>query len=100
MKISALLLSATTAVFAHPFSEDVFPKVDGLEQHLQARQACSGPVESNPTTWWRAAIGHNGTTPTSTDSSFQYYRTVVQYGADNTGTNDAAGAFNFAIEGI
>ncbi|KAK1445323.1 hypothetical protein CCUS01_12649 [Colletotrichum cuscutae] len=62
------------------------------------QQTCSGPVESNPSTWWRAAIGHNGTAPTSTDSTYQYYRTAVQYGADNTGIQDSSDAFNFAIE--
>ncbi|KAK2035873.1 pectin lyase-like protein [Colletotrichum somersetense] len=65
---------------------------------LDSRQTCSGPVESNPSTWWRAAISHNGTTPTSTDSTYQYYRTAVQYGADNTGVQDSSDAFNFAIE--
>ncbi|KAH8671305.1 pectate lyase superfamily protein-domain-containing protein [Xylariales sp. PMI_506] len=64
----------------------------------EVRQAtCSGPVENNPTTWWRAAIEHNGTTPTAADTTYQYYRTVIQYGADNTGVNDSSDAFNTAI---
>ncbi|EFQ29041.1 hypothetical protein CGRA01v4_11404 [Colletotrichum graminicola] len=72
--------------------------IGAVAQPLESRQTCSGPVESNPSTWWRAAIGHNGTAPTSTDSTYQYYRTAVQYGADNTGVQDSSDAFNFAIE--
>ncbi len=40
---------------------------------------------------------HNGSTPYSSDSTFQYYRTVLSYGADNTGTRDSSDAFNRAI---
>ncbi|KAI0134383.1 pectate lyase superfamily protein-domain-containing protein [Xylariales sp. AK1849] len=65
--------------------------------NLATRETCSGPVESSPTTWWRAAIGHNGTTPTAEDKTYQYYRTAVQYGADNTGAEDSSDAFNHAI---
>ncbi|KAL8392079.1 hypothetical protein RB595_002325 [Gaeumannomyces hyphopodioides] len=88
---SALLAGArTVASLALP--DDVAKVAVGARQ-----QQCSGPVASNPSTWWRAQIGHNGTAPTSTDPTFQYYRTVVQYGADNTGAGDASDAFNFAI---
>ncbi|KAK1754506.1 glucan 1,3-beta-glucosidase [Echria macrotheca] len=63
----------------------------------QNHQSCSGPTAGAPAKWWRAEIDHNGTTPYSTDSSFQYYRNVLRYGADNTGTKDSSGAFNDAI---
>jgi glucan 1,3-beta-glucosidase len=66
---------------------------------IQGRQSCQGPSVSNPQIWWRAQIGHNGTTPYAADSTFQYYRTVVQYGADNSGKEDASDAFNRAIDG-
>jgi glucan 1,3-beta-glucosidase len=80
----AALLAATGAIGAKVF---------------ETRQTCSGPVESNPTAWWRAAIEHNGTTPTAADTTYQYYRTAVQYGADNTGTQDSSDSFNYAING-
>ncbi len=74
-----------------------------LEAHpiplVQERQSCQGPTAGNPQVWWRAQIGHNGTTPYAADSSFEYYRTAVQYGADNSGKNDSSNAFNHAIEG-
>ena len=74
-----------------------------LEAHpiplVQERQSCQGPTAENPQVWWRAQIGHNGTTPYAADSSFEYYRTAVQYGADNSGKNDSSNAFNHAIEG-
>jgi glucan 1,3-beta-glucosidase len=57
-------------------------------------------VTSKPSEWWRAAIKHNGTTPLSTDPTFKYYRTAVEYGADNTGVKDASDAFNAAINGV
>ncbi|KXX74005.1 Glucan 1,3-beta-glucosidase [Madurella mycetomatis] len=63
-----------------------------------ARQTCQGPVVGSPQTWWRAQIGHNGTTPYAADSTFQYYRTVVQYGADSSGAEDSSDAFNHAID--
>ncbi|KAF6845233.1 putative exo-beta-1,3-glucanase [Colletotrichum musicola] len=89
MKLLALLAMLGARAMAHPHEAPT-----GLE----SRQSCSGPVESSPKTWWRAAIDHNGTAPTSSDSTFQYYRTAVQYGADNTGVQDSSDAFNFAIE--
>src|SRR6185295_3727355 len=58
------------------------------------RRACSGPVAGSPKTWWRAAIEHNGTTPYSVDATYQYYRSVVEYGADATGRNDSSDALN------
>jgi hypothetical protein len=94
--LSTLLVAVATT---HPVVEEAPLKLEALDGHLSTRQTCSGPVASNPTTWWRAAIGHNGTTPMSTDSTYQYYRTATTYGADNTGVNDAADAFNFAITG-
>lgn len=66
---------------------------------VHARQTCQGPVEGSPRTWWRAQIGHNGTTPYAADSTFQYYRTVIQYGADSSGAEDSSDAFNHAIDG-
>ncbi|KAK3328017.1 pectate lyase superfamily protein-domain-containing protein [Cercophora scortea] len=70
----------------------------GVDQVVHERQSCSGPiVTGTPATWWRAQIKHNGTTPYSSDSTFQYYRTAVQYGADNTGAKDSSDAFNSAI---
>jgi glucan 1,3-beta-glucosidase len=69
-------------------------------QPVQERQVvCQGPVESSPKVWWRAEIEHNGTTPYAIDSTYQYYRTVVQYGADKTGVEDSSKAFNDAING-
>lgn len=101
MKPSRLITSLLVAsASAHPLADhDVPAAVEEFEgQLIAARQTC-GPVASNPTTWWRALIGHNGTTPYSTDPTFQYYRTVVQYGAVNNGTVDASAAFNYAING-
>ena len=95
-----IALVAATAV-AHP----VYDEPDHGSQNrllsdaILERQSCSGPVATNPSTWWRAAIQHNGTTPLSTDPTFEYYRTAVQYGADPTGVNDSSSAFNFAING-
>jgi glucan 1,3-beta-glucosidase len=66
---------------------------------IQARQSCQGPSVGNPQTWWRAQIGHNGTTPYAADSTYQYYRTAVQYGADSSGKEDSSDAFNHAIDG-
>ncbi|KAK4191611.1 glucan 1,3-beta-glucosidase [Podospora australis] len=66
---------------------------------IESRQQCNGgPTESNPTKWWRTEIAHNGTTPyVTTDSGYQYYRTVTDYGADPSGGKDSSEAFNLAI---
>ncbi len=66
---------------------------------IQERTSCQGPSAGNPKEWWRAQIGHNGTTPYAADSTFQYYRTAVQYGADSSGKKDSSDAFNHAIDG-
>jgi hypothetical protein len=89
------ILAATAA--ARPFAEEL--PLEGDLDHLSIRQVRSGPPAGHPSTWWRPAIGHNSTTPLSMDSTFQYYRTAIQYGADNTGVNDASDGFNFAING-
>jgi len=68
-------------------------------QHLISRDECPGAASAPPKTWWRAEIQHNGTTTYSTDPSYKYYRTVLDYGADKTGQKDASGAFNEAIKG-
>lgn len=75
------------------------PQAEGVKIAQDALRARSGPVASNPSTWWRAAIKHDGKTPTAEDVTYQYYRTVVDYGADNTGVQNATAAFNFAIDG-
>ncbi|KAK0643067.1 pectate lyase superfamily protein-domain-containing protein [Cercophora newfieldiana] len=64
---------------------------------IQQRQSCPAPVAGSPKTWWRAEIAHDGTTPYSIDPTFQYYRNVLSYGADNTGVRDSSVAFNDAI---
>ncbi|ORY68799.1 pectate lyase superfamily protein-domain-containing protein [Pseudomassariella vexata] len=87
------LLVSLAVVLAHPPSEHPTP----FESLNTRETSCSGPVESSPKTWWRAAIQYNGTTPTAVDETFQYYRTVIQYGADNTGVENATEGFNFAI---
>lgn len=66
---------------------------------IQVRQSCQGPVAGKPEKWWRAQISHNGTTPYAADSTFQYYRTATQYGADSSGKKDSSDAFNEAISG-
>lgn len=71
------------------------PKVEARE----VAASCSGPVASNPTTFWREEINHNGIAPLVTDTTYLVYRTAVQWGADNTGVNDASGAINAAIIG-
>ncbi|KAH6655747.1 pectate lyase superfamily protein-domain-containing protein [Truncatella angustata] len=89
----ALVLTATAPVHAVSFESD-----DSLLQNgPSARRTCAGPVAGIPTTWWRAAIDHNGTTPTAEDTTYEYYRTATQYGADNTGVEDSSGAFITAI---
>lgn len=72
---------------------------DAAIQTIQSRQSCQGPVAEKPQMWWRAQIGHNGTTPYATDSTYEYYRTATQYGADNSGKKDSSEAFNKAING-
>jgi hypothetical protein len=95
-----LLAAAATAAVAQQQPNKAADFATGfIDEGIEARQACSGPVQSSPTTWWRAAIDHNGTTPTASDSTFQYYRTAVQYGADNTGVDDSSDSFNLAING-
>lgn len=69
------------------------------EPSIQARQSCPRSSPGNPKAWWRAQIGHDGATPFTADSSFEYYRTVVQYGADSSGKEDSSDAFNHAING-
>jgi len=65
---------------------------------VSARDSCpSSLTPTNPKTWWRAEIAHNGTTPFSSDGSYQYYRKLSQYGADPSGNTDASDAFNKAI---
>ena len=72
---------------------------DAAIQTIHSRQPCQVPVVEKPQTWWRAEIGHNGTTPYATDSTYEYYRTATQYGADNSGKKDSSEAFNKAING-
>ncbi|KAK3988327.1 glucan 1,3-beta-glucosidase [Cladorrhinum sp. PSN332] len=51
-----------------------------------------------PSKWWRSQIAHNGTTPYASDpTTYQYYRTAVEFGADPTGVKDSSEAFNLAI---
>ncbi|KAH7346426.1 pectate lyase superfamily protein-domain-containing protein, partial [Rhexocercosporidium sp. MPI-PUGE-AT-0058] len=53
---------------------------------------------STPSTFWRENIAHNGVTATLNDDSFKVFRNVVNdFGADSSGTNDASGAINNAI---
>ena len=95
--LATVLAASATAL---PHLERDKSLAAAIEDQLRERQdTCSGPTPGNPSTWWRAAIEHNGTTPYSSDDTFQYYRTAVQYGADPTGKNDSSEAFNFAIEG-
>ncbi|KAI1850545.1 hypothetical protein JX266_003827 [Neoarthrinium moseri] len=92
--VTALLTASATA---QHIGEQRASKAKGLRGDLLARDGCSGPAVGRPTTWWRAAIQHNGSTPTAGDTTYQYYRTVIQYGADNTGAEDSSEAFNKAI---
>ncbi|KAM0809029.1 putative Pectate lyase superfamily protein-domain-containing protein [Seiridium cardinale] len=91
------IIAGLFVVTASAQSTPVDPGANKLVGSLHPRQTCAGPVESSPATWWRAAIDHNGTTPTAADLTYQYYRTAVQYGADNTGVEDSSGAFITAI---
>ena len=72
------------------------PKAHSL---VNADISCTGPVASNPSTFWREEITHNGIAPLVSDTTYEVYRTAVQWGADNTGVNDASGAINAAIIG-
>ncbi|KAK4141281.1 glucan 1,3-beta-glucosidase [Dichotomopilus funicola] len=63
----------------------------------QKRDSCDGPSAGSPKTWWRSEISHNGTTPHAADTTYEYYRDVVKYGADPTGQEDSSEAFNRAI---
>jgi hypothetical protein len=99
MRIPGLLVALLAVnIKADALVGDV-PSIETSEDYLETRQACSGPATTNVTSWWRAVIDHNGTTPTAADQTFQYYRTAVQYGADKTGVNDSSTAFNWAIGG-
>ncbi|KAH8893181.1 pectin lyase-like protein [Thozetella sp. PMI_491] len=93
----AALLGATAA--AQSIRENGPAGIETVEKQFVRRQEqnCTGLTEGTPSTWWRASIGHNGTTPYASDSSYQYYRTAVQYGADPTGKNDSSDAINWAI---
>lgn len=64
----------------------------------QQRDSCPGLTPSpDNTKWWRTEIEHNGTTPYSHDSTYKYYRNVIEYGADPSGVKDSSDAFNDAI---
>jgi len=90
-------LAATFLVAASAHAARQPQKLSGTE--INQRQSCPGPISGPPKTWWRAEIDHNGTTPSSTDPAFQYYRNVLLYGADNTGVKDSSRAFNDAVNG-
>ena len=65
---------------------------------ISPRDSCAGGlVANNPKTWWRAEIAHNGSTPYSGDDGYRYYRTALEYGADNTGKKDSSDAINMAV---
>lgn len=97
MHLSLLTVGWFQAIASAQYLHGIDAKVP--EERRIAQRACSGPSESSPTTWWRAAIDHNGTAPTAEDTTYQYYRTAVQYGADNTGIEDSSAAFVSAING-
>ncbi|KAK0613427.1 pectate lyase superfamily protein-domain-containing protein [Immersiella caudata] len=67
------------------------------EAEIHRREACPAPAAGAPKMWWRAEVAHNGVTPYSTDSAYQYYRNMLSYGADDTGVNDSSKAFNDAV---
>lgn len=94
--LSALVLSYGAAATGAAIDESPL-SVGATIAERQA--ACSGPAEGNPSAWWRAQIGHNGTTPYATDKTYEYYRVVSDYGADPTGVKDSSSAFNAAING-
>ena len=95
---STVIITAILAPFSSASSSSSSPELPLL---LTPRQSsCSqtaGPNPSNPSRWWRSEIAHNGTTPYSSDPTYQYYRTVIQFGADPSGVKDSSQAFNSAI---
>lgn len=66
---------------------------------LFGRATCGGPTPSNPTTFWRTAVNHNGASPFNGDSTYQVWRDVKVYGAVGDGVTDDSAAFKFAISG-
>ncbi len=95
-----LVIAASSPSPLHQQSDPLLQNQAAILHPRQQQPSCSGPVAGQPRKWWRAEIKHNGTTPLSTDSTFNYYRDVVQYGADNTGVKDSSDAFNAAIDGM
>ena len=67
-----------------------------------AQASCNGPTSGSPSTFWRTQIAHNGVAATlDSNSGFTVFRNVVNdYGADNSGNNDASQAINNAISGM
>jgi glucan 1,3-beta-glucosidase len=65
--------------------------------------ACTPLTADNPSTWWYENITHNGQASfmaSSYKANYQVFRNVVtQFGADNTGSKDASGAIQNAING-
>ncbi|RFU32374.1 Beta-glucosidase/Glucan 1,3-beta-glucosidase/Glucan endo-1,3-beta-D-glucosidase, partial [Scytalidium lignicola] len=70
------------------------------EKH-QKRQACSGPTQDNPSTFWYESIVHDGESSfmeSSYKANYKVFRNVVtDFQADNTGTTDASAAIQRAI---
>ncbi|KAK0616110.1 pectate lyase superfamily protein-domain-containing protein [Bombardia bombarda] len=95
LSFTTLLVLVSASVAAHGADHG-----NNVMMHKRQQSCSNGLVASdvNPTAWWRAQIDHDGSTPYSSDPTFQYYRTAVQYGADRTGTNDSSEAFNSAID--
>lgn len=64
---------------------------------------CASLTPSNPSQWWYEAITHNGQASymdSSYKSNYAVFRNVVtDFGADNTGANDASAAIQNAING-
>lgn len=67
---------------------------------LFAEASCGGPTASNPTTFWRELVNHNGASPFNADDTYQIWRDVKVYGAKGDGVTDDSGAFKFAISGM
>ncbi|KAL3484993.1 pectate lyase superfamily protein-domain-containing protein [Aspergillus germanicus] len=69
--------------------------------HHQKRASCGGPTPDSPSTFWYEAITHNGESSfldSSYKANYKVFRNVVaDYGADNTGANDASTAIQNAI---
>src|SRR4051812_36001868 len=88
----AALIFLTSAASERPLSHNDlnFLQTLRLAERSGEQPLCSGPKARSPTKWWKAEIGHNGTTPYSADGRYQYYKTARQYGADNTGVVDAS----------